>query len=140
MDAPASTVAADVAGVLAREPGVVCAYLFGSVASGRSHRESDVDVAIVLDRERHPSAADRFDVRLRLSGRLEAALRRPVDLVVLNDAPPQFGRRVLQEGRRVIVSNPDAEAAFRRQTLSRAADLEPFLRRTRRRKLDAIGR
>jgi predicted nucleotidyltransferase len=29
---------------------VVAAYLFGSHASGRAHRESDVDVGVLLDR------------------------------------------------------------------------------------------
>jgi predicted nucleotidyltransferase len=37
--------------------GVVSAYLFGSHAAGRAHRESDVDVGVLLDWSVHPSPA-----------------------------------------------------------------------------------
>lgn len=72
--------------------GLISAYLFGSVASGRAHRESDVDLAVLLDRQVYPTPQQRFDLRLRLIGRLQSAIGRDVDLVVLNDAPPQLGR------------------------------------------------
>jgi predicted nucleotidyltransferase len=120
--------------------GVVSAYLYGSVAEGRDHRESDVDVGVLLSRQIYPRAADRFDVRLRLSTRLGAALGRDADLVVLNDAPPQLARRIMTGGRRVVSHDPEADHAFLRTTLSRAADLQPFLDRTRRTKLAAVAR
>jgi predicted nucleotidyltransferase len=40
----------------ARPPGLVSAYLYGSHGEGRAHRESDVDVALVLDRARLPTS------------------------------------------------------------------------------------
>ena len=46
--------------------GLVSAYVFGSIAEGREHRESDVDLGVLLDRRIYPSNAERFDVRLRL--------------------------------------------------------------------------
>jgi predicted nucleotidyltransferase len=49
------------------EPGVVAAYLFGSVAAGRAHRESDVDIAVLLDWATFPTPAARFEARLRMS-------------------------------------------------------------------------
>jgi predicted nucleotidyltransferase len=120
--------------------GLVSAYLFGSVAAGRTHRESDVDLAILLDRRDYPSAAERFDVRLRLAGRLRAAVRRDVDLVVLNDAPPQLARAIMTAGRRLVLRDPALDHAHSRLMWSRAADLEPFLRRTRKTKLENLGR
>ena len=42
---------------------VISAYVFGSHAEGRTHRESDVDVAVLLDRARYPDEASRFDAR-----------------------------------------------------------------------------
>jgi hypothetical protein len=65
---------------------------------------------------------------------------RAVDVVVLNDAPPQFGRRIVTCGLRVVCADPEADHAFVRDVQLRAADLEPFLRRMRRLKLDAIVR
>ena len=43
---------------LSRQPtaGLVAAYLFGSHAEGRPHRESDVDLGVLLDRSAHPAA------------------------------------------------------------------------------------
>jgi predicted nucleotidyltransferase len=124
----------------AKSPGVVAAYLFGSEEEGRTHAESDVDVGILLDRQRFPTAAARFDQRLMLSSRLSgAAGKRQIDLVILNDAPPQFARRIATSGRRLFCSDPDAAHAFVRDVQLRAADLEPFLRRMRRIKLERLG-
>jgi hypothetical protein len=89
----------------------------------------------------HPTARARFEGRLRLSSLLQAELRtREVDVVALNDAPPQFGRRIVTAGQRVFCTDPEADHAYVRDVQLRAADLEPFLRRTRRLKLDAIAR
>jgi hypothetical protein len=60
--------------------------------------------------------------------------------VVLNDAPPSFGRHIVTRGRRVSCADPEADDAFRRDVQLRAADLEPFLRRMRRLKLEALAR
>lgn len=117
------------------------AYLFGSHAEGRAHRESDVDVGVLLDRRVLPGARDRFEAGLRLSSRLQSALAtRDVDLVVLNDAPPGLGRHVVSRGRRVACFDALADHAFVRDVQLRAADLEPFLRRARRLKLEALAR
>ena len=121
--------------------GVVSAYLFGSHAEGRAHRESDVDVAVLLDWSVFPGRRDRFEERVRLSSRLPGALgARAIDVVVLNDAPPSLGRRVVQEGRRVFCCDPERDHAFVRDVQLRAADLDPFLKRTRRVKLAALAR
>jgi predicted nucleotidyltransferase len=125
----------------ARPSGVLAVYLFGSHASGRAHRESDVDVAVLLDRARYPTRKARFDARLRLAGSLAGRLRpRAVDLVILNDAPPTLGRRIVTTGKRVACFDEAADQAFVRDVQLRAADLEPFLRRTRRIKLVALAR
>jgi predicted nucleotidyltransferase len=117
------------------------AYLFGSHAEGRAHRESDIDVGVLLDRRALPGARDRFETALRLSAHLQSAVgTRHVDLVVLNDVPPGLGRRVVSRGRRLICSDEEADHAFVRDALLRAADLEPFLRRTLDLKLEALAR
>lgn len=122
-------------------PGVVSAYLFGSVADGRAHRESDLDLAVLLEWARFPAAPDRFEARLALGATLAAALHRnDIDLVVLNDAPPHLARAIVTAGHRLLVTDAEADRAFVRTAMLRAADLEPFLRRTRRVKLAALAR
>ncbi len=126
--------------VLEGTPGLVSAYLFGSAAEGRMHRESDVDVGILLDWRIHPKASERFDLRLRLIGRLASVTGRPVDLVVLNDAPPHLGRRIMATGTQLVVADAALDLAHQRLVRSRAADLEPFLRRARAVKLQSLAR
>src|SRR5437867_279503 len=88
---------------------IVSAYLFGSHGEGRAHRESDVDVGVLLHRGSHPTRRDRFEARLRLINLLARHLRtNRVDLVVLNDAPPELGRRIVTRGRRIVCADPEA--------------------------------
>jgi predicted nucleotidyltransferase len=124
-----------------RPTGIISAYLFGSHADHRAHRESDVDVGVLLDRAAHSSEAARFSERVRLSAWLVAELRTSVvDVVVLNDAPPGLSGRIVTKGVAVYCASPEADHAFRRDVQLRAADLEPFLRRMRRLKLATLAR
>ena len=77
---------------LAREDNVVFAYAHGSFVRRRFFR--DVDVAVWL---RDPSDPLRYI--LALSAELEAEVRLPVDLQVLNEAPLPFKYRVMTEGK-----------------------------------------
>ena len=119
---------------------VVSAYLFGSRVEGRQHRESDLDVGVLLDRAAAPTRRERFDAAIRLSAALQVDLGAPaVDLVVLNDAPPLFARRIVLDGRRVHCRDAELDHAFVRDVQLRAADLAPFLERMRAIKLDALA-
>lgn len=70
-------------------PDVIAIYLFGSMARGDVHRESDVDLAI-LSGAKIPTAA-LFD----LTARLETLLHRSVDLVDLRAASAVLRVQVL---------------------------------------------
>lgn len=89
-------------------PEVPFAYLFGSLAKGRGHAGSDVDLAVWLDPDALPSAADRADRALDLEARLERLVGRPVQVVVLNDAPPELTHNVLEHGRLLRDADPAA--------------------------------
>jgi uncharacterized protein len=118
--------------------GVVSAYLFGSRVRGGAHRESDVDVGVLLDRGRFPQRLDRSRARIDLLSEAIAALNRnEVDLVILNDLPPRFARTVLQ-GELLFCRDSEAEFAFRLRTQLLAADLDVFMRRMDRIKLEAL--
>jgi len=107
-----------------RPESLVSAYLFGSHAEGRAHRESDVDVGVLLDRASYPDAEDRFRLRVRLGSELIGLLHwNEVDVVVLNDAPPLLGRSIVNEGRRVYCQDAERDKDFRREVQLRAADL-----------------
>jgi len=119
---------------------VVSVYLFGSWAEGRVHRESDVDLGLLLDLSRLPTPKQRFEASLRFRGLVGRALASDnVDLVVLNDAPPLLGRRIVTQGRRIYCRDPELDHVFVRDVQLRAADLEPFLDRMRKIKLEALS-
>ncbi len=122
-------------------PGVVAAYLFGSHAEGRSHRESDVDVAVLLDDRTYPTAADRAEARVRICAWLIGALSdNDVDLLVLNGAPPLLGRKVVTDGLAVHLADAERAREFVRDVQLRAADFAPFLARHRVTLLEALAR
>lgn len=120
---------------------VVSAYLFGSHATARAHQESDVDVGVLLDRAIVPTTAARFEVRLELLAELTGLFgHREVDVVVLNDAPPLFARKILHEGLRVYLVDAEQDRVFWRDAQILAADIEPWLRRAWTKKLEALAR
>lgn len=123
---------------LARElPGTLAIYLFGSFAEGREHRESDVDLGVLLDRSVYPTEKERFEYRVMAGSRLNDLLGRVADVVILNDAPPELARAIVTKGRRVYCADAEADHAFVRDAQLRAADIEPWLRRMRQIKLAA---
>lgn len=122
-------------------PGIVSAYFFGSFAGDRAHAESDVDVAVLLDYREYPTDAARFEARVELASILEHELApRLPDVVILNDATPTLAASIVTTGHRLLCNGAERDHAFRRDSQLRAADLAPFLRRTREVKRRAILR
>ena len=81
--------------VLGKHAEVKLAYVFGSWAEGRATGRSDVDVAIYV--------GDRLGWRdyVALKNELEDAVGRPVDLLVLDDAPPALAYQAVARGKLV---------------------------------------
>lgn len=112
--------------------GIVCAYLFGSRARGEARAASDVDVAVLFE-ETPPATLD--GLRYDLSSMLEARLHRPVDLVVLNDAPVDLIHRVLRDGLVIIEHDRSARIRFEVKARNEFFDLAPVRARYRSGKL-----
>lgn len=110
--------------VLADEPAVLAAYLFGSAASGRAHRFSDVDLA-VLWTERL-TAEQMFHRELDLGARLEEALNTRVDLVSLNRAAPFVAFQVLKTGVLILDRDTDTRSLFVMRALNTYYDMQPY--------------
>ncbi len=124
-----------------RPDDIVAAYLFGSHAEDRAHRESDVDIGVLFDFQKVASRKARFERALLLSSSLAAALDADrVDLVVLNDAPPGLAASIVADGQQLYLSDAEAEHAFRRDSQLRAADLLPFITRSAKLKLESLDK
>ena len=119
----------DLSALLAASPAeVVAAYVFGSVARGEADARSDIDVAVLLAGP-VPSCLD--GLPYSLERRLELALRRTVQVVVLNTAPPELVARVLRDGSVLLDRDRPLRIRFEVRARNLYFDLQPFLRRYR---------
>ena len=114
--------------VLRRHPEVQVAFLFGSMARGSEHRDSDLDVGIASTAPMSP------DQKLLLSDDLAVEFGRPVDLVDLTTASPPVLRQAIM-GIRVLKRDTGVYAALLRKLWYDDADIMPnynMILRTRR--------
>lgn len=108
---------------------VYAAYLFGSVARGTARPDSDVDVAVLLDAGRPKTLAE---MPTALQQDLTLLLGRPVDLVVLDGAPPDLVHRVLRDGRLILDRDRSRRIAFEVRARNVYFDMRPILDEYRR--------
>lgn len=104
---------------LSREGGAF-AFLHGSAGAGRDF--ADLDIGIWLD----DAAGDPLRVASDIADRLEAAVARPVDVQLLNEAPATFGFHV-SHGRLLTVRDEAALAAWRERTWREYFDMQPYI-------------
>ena len=112
----------------ANAQGVVCVYVFGSVARGTARGRSDVDVAVLLERDPPPTLAGSA---VSLGGDVERHLGYPVDLVVLNRASVDLVHRVFRDGLLVFDPRPRERIQFEACARNAHFDLKPVLDRYR---------
>lgn len=99
-------------------------YIFGSYATGKNDKNSDIDIAVLL---REP-----YDhmLKLYLLGELNTILKRDdIDLVILNSANTVLKHQVIKYGRAVYEENLNAKVEFEVKALDEYMDMEPFRRR-----------
>ena len=106
--------------VLESEPDVTNAVLFGSRARGTERPDSDVDIAIELT-----AGAARAGALGGLSSRLESAARRPVGLVLLDEAPAPLAYRIFRDGRVLVERDHAALVARKARAILDYLDFKP---------------
>jgi predicted nucleotidyltransferase len=108
--------------VLAEDPAVAYALVFGSAARGTAHAHSDVDVAVGLPEGRRLTSLELGE----LISRLEAAVGRPVDVVDLEGAPPGLAYRIFRDGQVVVEKDRARLVARRARAILEYLDFQPF--------------
>jgi len=110
--------------------GVLSLYVYGDGGEAGTLRDSDLEIAVLLDADVFSDRRSRTQLRLSLASDLIRSLRdRHVDVVILNDAPPSLGRKIVTGWPRVFCADPEADHAFVRDVQLQAADMELFPQR-----------
>lgn len=108
-----------------KKEGAIFAYLFGSQASGNTHRESDVDIAVFLSPKIKSSKY--FDKSLELADLFkETYPGRERQVVILNQAPPLLKAEVLRKGQLIFCQDEEALVKFKIDTMHLYEDTKPL--------------
>ena len=117
-----SDIGKEVGAVLAQHPEICLAILFGSMATGRASRDSDVDLAVV--RERALAA----DEKMVLMSELAEATGRAIDLIDLYNVGTLLLGQIVKRGRRILGTD-ERYAELMKRYLFEEADFMPYYRR-----------
>jgi predicted nucleotidyltransferase len=121
------SLAARVAEVLSPRP-VALAYLFGSAAAGQMTPFSDVDIALVLDKE-HASQPNRLHLELEIEDELAARCGlSQADVRVINTAPLLLCGEVITHGRLLFARDAETRIEFETRTRMEYFDFLPAAR------------
>jgi uncharacterized protein len=74
---------------------ILFGYLFGSFAKNRSRAHSDIDIAVYLTNY-HQEAA--YEYKCTSIMALQDIFKKPVDLILLNEAPPLLKHEIFMTG------------------------------------------
>lgn len=106
---------------------VQLAYLFGSQATGKANRLSDVDVAVLTDPSRVKKNPP-YGYKAELCADLMKLLKTDrVDVVLLNEATPFLRHQVLKTGKCLWARDPSMRIQFETEALARFLDVKPLL-------------
>ncbi|OFZ70479.1 MAG: DNA polymerase III subunit beta [Betaproteobacteria bacterium RBG_16_58_11] len=108
--------------VLVRHPEIRLAILFGSMATGRASRDSDVDLALAMERPL------KVDEKMALMAELAEATGRPIDLIDLHAVGEPLLGQIVKRGQRVLGTD-ERYAELIKRHLFEEADFMPYYRR-----------
>lgn len=101
------------------KPEVIAVYLFGSQATGKTDRSSDVDIGILLDTI---NRAIQFERRNRYMVDLANILKKEIHPVILNSAGEELMRQIFTKGKCILVKDEKQLSLFKMTMLARIAD------------------
>jgi len=105
---------------------IMFAFLFGSVANGKTTGISDIDIAVMLDEPKIDKAKNPYGYKAELLAKLISVLSfNDIDLIVLNEAPLLLKHRIVQSGREIYTKNEKLSTQFRVKVMEQFLDLKP---------------
>lgn len=112
-------------------PEVVFVCLFGSLAREQAYAGSDIDIAVMLDKD--IPVTDYLDLRLKMIGDVMRRLNRnDVDLLILNEIPLALGYRVFRDGKLIFCRDTGTFIETKARTISLYLDFKLVIERHKR--------
>lgn len=99
------------------------AYLFGSTAKKRTHRKSDIDIAVLLE----DPVKNRLETKLALLEILQKQFGEKVDMTLLNGAGSLLKYQVVRDGRLLYEKEKGFHKKFYLNSLKEYFDFQPTL-------------
>ena len=120
--------------ILIENENITFAYIFGSYVRGRLRADSDIDLAIYLEKEMAIKAY------LELKMRLTEACQREVDLVILNKATPLLKHQIYLNNKLLFTRDKSLESNFKVRTIFEYHDIKPYLDLSYRKMIERLER
>lgn len=96
-------------------------YVFGSYAKDKNSKNSDLDIAVLLDGKYNPI------IKLNIIGDLvEIFNRDDIDLVILNDANSVLKHQIIKHGKVLYSDSEETKVSFEVKALKEYMDMEYF--------------
>lgn len=111
--------------IFKKDKDIIFVYLFGSAVLNATNYESDIDFAVYLDKKKN---IDFFMRRVSLIENIQLVLKRPVEIVVLNETRSIFFKFVIiKEGKVIFERNHSKRVDFELRTMQEYYDFQPFI-------------
>ena len=113
---------------------VIAVYLFGSYAKNREQKDSDIDLAVILD---HNTIIHQNDFQRQYYIGLAQTIRKDVHIVIINNAGENILAQVFKYGKCIFNRDPEIISRFQMVRFAMIADFayqrnimkEGFIRR-----------
>lgn len=120
------------------QPDIAAAYLFGSMATGKAHPQSDIDIALLLT-DVPGDTAQLMDRETQLSEAMRPFMDRDFDLVILNKASLTFCQKILVEHKLLYARNHFVRVEFQMLVMREYAEVSSAHERFARLLLELTG-
>ena len=116
-------------GYLQKHPEIVVAYIFGSLAQGKTNALSDIDIAIITDSQQINNKTYRYGYKAEILTDLIKLLKtNNIDLVILNKANTLLKHRVLYHGILIYSKNERERINFQIDTINKYNDFKQLIK------------
>lgn len=100
---------------------IIFAYIFGSYVQGKMRPDSDIDIAIYLEKKLNS------ETYLEIKMDLTDVCKREIDLIILNDAKPLLKYEIYKNNILLFTRDNDLESSYKIKTLFEYNDVKRYL-------------